>query len=43
MNAECLGRIITNYDLLYQVWEESLECVKETDMRSRIIGVNTSA
>ena len=40
-NAECLGRIITNHDLLYQVWKEALEYVKETDMRSRIIGVKT--
>ena len=39
-NAECLGRIITNHDL-YQEWEEALEYVKETDMRSRIIGIKT--
>ena len=39
MNAECLDRILSNYKILYVLWEESLDYVKETDMRSRIIGV----
>ena len=39
MNAECLDRILSNYKVLYVLWEESLDYVKETDMRSRIIGV----
>ena len=41
MNAECLDRILSNYKVLYVLWEESLDYVKETDMRSRIIGVQT--
>ena len=39
MKAECLDRILSNYKVLYVLWEESLDYVKETDMRSRIIGV----
>ena len=41
MNAEYLDRILSNYKVLYVLWEESLDYVKETDMRSRIIGVQT--
>ena len=41
MKAECLDRILFNYKVLYVLWEESLDYVKETDMRSRIIGVQT--
>ena len=39
MNAECLDRILSNYKVLYVLWEESLDNMKETDMQSRIIGV----
>ena len=39
MNAECLDRILSNYKVVYVLWEESLDYVKETDVRSRIIGV----
>ena len=38
-NAECLGRILSNYEVLFTLWEESLQYVKETDMISRLIGV----
>ena len=33
-NAECLGRILSNYEVLFTLWEESLQYVKETDMKS---------
>ena len=38
-NAECLGRILSNYEVLFTLWEELLQYVKETDMKSRIIGI----
>ena len=38
-NAECLGKILSNYEVLFTLWEESLQYVKETDMKCRIIGV----
>ena len=40
-NAECLGRILSklNYEVLFTIWEELLQYVKATDMKSRIIGV----
>ena len=38
-NAECLGRILSNYEVLFALWEELLQYVKETDMKSRIIGI----
>lgn len=39
VRAETLYSIIENYDVLQEVWEESLEYVKEQEMRSRIRGV----
>lgn len=39
VRAEALYSIIENYDVLQEVWEESLEYVKEQEMRSRIRGV----
>ena len=38
--ADTLHRILTNYDFLQTLWEESLESVKEPEMRSRITGVS---
>ena len=34
-----LQSIITNYEVLQVLWEESLDFVKETEMRNRIQGV----
>ena len=35
-NAECLGRILSklNYEVLFTIWEELLQYVKEKDMKS---------
>jgi hypothetical protein len=41
MHAECLGRILSNYEVLFTLWEESLQYDNETDMTSRIIGVKS--
>ncbi len=39
MCADTLQSIVMNYDILMLLWEESLEVVKNTEMRSRIRGV----
>ncbi len=39
MCADTLQSIVMNYDILMLLWEESLEVVKNTEMRSRICGV----
>ena len=40
MCTEALQSVITNYGVLQQLWEESLDFVKEAEMRSRIQGVS---
>ena len=40
VKAEALHSILSNYEALQMLWQESLEFVKETEMRSRIIGVS---
>ena len=42
VRAEALLSIISNYEALQLLWEESLDFVKEAEMRSRIIGVSAS-
>ena len=41
VRADCLDSILRNYNVLFQLWEESLDIVKEAEMRGRIIGVST--
>ncbi len=41
MYANALQSILANYEALLKLWEESLEHVKETEMRARIIGVQS--
>ena len=45
MNAECLDRILSNYKVLYVLWEESLHGLREGNRHAinilRIIGVQT--
>ena len=40
VRAKALESILHNYELLYKLWEESLDIVKETEMRSRIQGIS---
>ena len=40
VRAQALQSIIANYEALQMLWEESLDFVKETEMRSRIKGVS---
>ena len=42
VRAEALLSIISNYEALQLLWEESLDFVKEAEMRSRIVGVSAS-
>ena len=42
MRADALHSIATNYAALQALWDESLEFVKDAEMRSRIIGVSTT-
>lgn len=41
VRAESLKSILDNYEVLRQTWMESLQAVKDTEMKSRIIGVST--
>ena len=41
VRANALQSILSNYEVLQILWDESLEFVKETEMRSRIMGVST--
>ena len=41
VRANALHSISSNYEALFRLWEDSLEIVRETDMRARIIGVNS--
>ena len=41
VRANALQSILSNYGVLQILWNESLEFVKETEMRSRIMGVST--
>ena len=40
VRAQALESILKNYEVLQLLWQECLDFVKETDMRSRIIGVS---
>ena len=42
MKANALHSIPTNYAVLQALWDESLEFVKDAEMRSRIIGISTT-
>ena len=39
--ADAWQSILSNYEIVQMLWEESLEFVREAEMRSRIIGVST--
>ena len=39
VNAEAFESIIENYDVLEQVWEESLDMISDSELRARINGV----
>lgn len=39
VRADALKSILNNYEVLQELWEESLDIVKETDMKARINGV----
>ena len=40
VRAEALKSIVDNFEVLQHLWEESLEYVKESEMRARILGVS---
>ena len=40
VKAEALKSIVDNFEVLQHLWEESLEYVKESEMRTRILGVS---
>ena len=40
VKAEALKSIVDNFEVLQHLWEESLEYVKESEMRARILGVS---
>ena len=39
VRAEALKSIIDNFSVLLELWDESLEIVRETEMKARIQGV----
>lgn len=41
VRAQALQSIIANYEALQMLWEESLDVVKDTEIRSRIKGVSS--
>lgn len=40
VRADALKSIIENYQVLQETWDESLEAVKDSEMRARLIGVS---
>ena len=40
VKAEALKSTVDNFEVLQHLWEESLEYVKESEMRARILGVS---
>ena len=40
VKAEALKSIVDNFEVLQHLWEESLEYVKESEMRARILGLS---
>ena len=40
VRAEALHSILANYEVLQSLWEESIDCVRDTEMRSRIQGIS---
>ena len=41
VHAEALHSILENYEVLQSLWNESLDIFKDSEMRSRILGVST--
>lgn len=41
VRAQALQSILVNYEVLQMLWEEALDFVKDTEMRSRIQGVSS--
>ena len=42
VRADAFHGIVANYTVLQALWDESLEFVRDAEMRSRIIGVSTT-
>ena len=40
VRAEALHSILANYEVVQSLWEESIDCVRDTEMRSRIQGIS---
>ena len=40
VKADCLHSIISNFNILLTVWDEALDYVKDSEMRSRIRGIS---
>ena len=41
LRADALQSIVSNFSLLLKLWGESLEYVKDTEMKAKIQGVNS--
>ena len=41
VRADSLASIVNNYDLLQCTWEEAIEVARDTEMKARIIGVDS--
>ena len=41
VRGEALASVLNNHDELMELWEWSLEVLKDTEMKSRIIGVKS--
>ena len=39
VRAEALQSILDNYSVLHELWIESIDIVKDTEMKARILGV----
>lgn len=42
VRAEALQSILENYEVLMELWEESAEVVNDTEMKARILGVQSA-
>ena len=42
VRAEALQSVLENYEVLMELWEESAEVVNDTEMRARILGVQSA-
>ena len=42
VRAEALQSILENYEVLMELWEESVEVINDTEMKARILGVRSA-